>query len=347
MKLNKAQKVLITGAGAPGGPGIIRCMQAVENIEVCIADANEFATGKAFCNEFYLIPKATDKNFAETVLQVCIANRVTMILPLVTRELYIFSEHKRLFEEQGIHIVVCDFEILEKVNNKRKLLQHIQAKGIACANFRVVNTLNQFYSGCAELGYPNQAICIKPSDGNGSRGVRIIDDSKNLFDLWLNEKPNNLFIRFEQMEEILKMGEFPELLLMENLPGEEYTIDAIVGKHKIELILPRKRTKMSGGISVAGVFENNKMIIEYCRQILSSLAVIGPIGLQVKEDKMGHFKLIEINPRLQGTSVAAMGMGINLPYLAIKAYLGEEIESHEVDSIWGTRFARYYNETYF
>ena len=103
---------------------------------------------------------------------------------------------------------------------------------------------------------------------------------------------------------------------------------------------------MNAGISVQGTFLKNEKIIEHCTNILASLNLSGPIGLQFKEDNNGEFKLLEINPRIQGTSVAALGIGINLPALAVK----QEFEPINVDTSdiqWGTSFVRYYDEVFY
>ena len=102
---------------------------------------------------------------------------------------------------------------------------------------------------------------------------------------------------------------------------------------------------MSGGISVEGTFVREDSIIAYCRDIIGSLRLRGPIGIQVKRAADGGFRILEINPRIQGTSVSAMGLGINLPLMALRSALGEAVAFPEVR--WGTRFIRYWREAYF
>jgi carbamoyl-phosphate synthase large subunit len=136
------------------------------------------------------------------------------------------------------------------------------------------------------------------------------------------------------------------LLVSEYLPGAEYTVDCLVQNGRPKLVLPRSREKMNSGISVQGTFQKNEQIISYCKEILLSLNLSGPIGIQVKQNKEGLFQLLEINPRLQGTSVAALGLGINLPVLAIEQAFGEI--KVDPDSIaWGTSFVRYYEEAFY
>jgi carbamoyl-phosphate synthase large subunit len=57
--------------------------------------------------------------------------------------------------------------------------------------------------------------------------------------------------------------------------------------------------------------------------------------------------LVEVNPRVQGTIVAALGAGVNLPLLAIKQEMGLDIEPIELNVKWGTRFSRYWTEVFY
>jgi carbamoyl-phosphate synthase large subunit len=73
----------------------------------------------------------------------------------------------------------------------------------------------------------------------------------------------------------------------------------------------------------------------------------GPNGLQVKRGEDGHFYVLEINPRLQGSTTTAMGMGINLPVLAVKQAMGMNIKPLMPEPHWGLRFVRYYEDAWF
>ena len=338
-------KVLMTGAGAPGGPGIIKGLKQDKNIDLLVCDANPNASGRYLNEKFKTIPSANDDNFIDTILSLCKETKIDIIFPLVTLELFKFSKNKKLFENEGIKIIVSDYDSLIIANNKSSLYKHLYQNKIITPDFYVINNFDQINNAFLKLGYPEKPVCIKPSVSNGSRGVRIIDNTKNEFDLLFNFKPNSLYMKYNKLIDILRETNFPELLASEYLPGDEYTIDSIVTKGKPEIIIPRKRSKMSGGISVAGEFENNQEIISYCQDILNSLKLSGPIGLQVKKSKDGIFKILEINPRIQGTSIAAFGAGINLPLLSIYSILGLKYKLPIMK--WNTKFIRYYNEVYY
>ncbi|HVF80449.1 MAG TPA: ATP-grasp domain-containing protein [Flavisolibacter sp.] len=338
-------KVLMTGAGAPGGPGIIKALQSA-GYKLYVGDCNAFASGRFMNEKFIELPPADNNEFIDFILSYCLENGVQVIFPLVTRELFKFAQNKKRFDEKGIKVIVSDYDALSIANDKGKLYSHLSGQEVLVPHFRIVHTITDLAAAVKELGYPAKAVCIKPTISNGSRGVRILQQSIDEFDLLFSQKPNNLYSSLEKIMKILEGRAFPELLVSEYLPGIEYTIDTLVYKGVPKLILPRSRTKMNSGISVQGTFIKNDEIIGYCEQIICTLHLSGPIGLQVKKGEDGVFKLLEINPRIQGTSVAALGVGINLPALAVKQEF-EPVDIVESAIKWGTSFVRYYEELFY
>jgi carbamoyl-phosphate synthase large subunit len=344
-------KILITGAGAPGAAGILSSLQIDDSLSITIADKNPNAVGKYLNTKgnFWHIPDAKMPYFIDTVLYYCIKNDIKLIFPLVTLELFQFAKYKDLFKKHDIRIIVSDYEYLNIANNKSTLLKHLSSNNIPTPDFRIVpmGNFEQLLISFKDLGYPTRPLCIKPSISNGSRGVRIIDNTIDKFDILFNQKPNSLYMSFDEMCTILEGKMFPEILVSEVLPGEEYTIDTVNNNGDIKLVLPRIRTRIAGGISIEGKFVKHLDIIEYCRSILSTMTLHGPIGLQVKQDINGQFKILEINPRIQGTSVAALGVGVNLPLAVINQERGDEVNI-DIDSIkWNTHFIRYWKEVFY
>lgn len=339
------KKILLTGAGAPGGPGIIKALSKA-NYFLHVADQNPFASGRFLSHPFVCVPNADDEDFLPFVLAYCKGQEIDVVFPLVTKELFHFAKAKEKFESHGIKLIVSNEHDLQIANDKGRLYQHLLSKKIPVAKFKVVKTFNDLESAAFELGYPAKPVCIKPTVANGSRGVRILKEDADEFNLLFHQKPNHLYTNLDRVRKIVQGMTLPEMLVSEYLPGQEYTVDAIVQDGVPKLILPRSRERMNNGISVQGTFVKNEAIIQYCDQILRSLDLSGPIGLQVKADENGSFRILEINPRIQGTSVAALGAGINLPELAVKQ-LFEAIKIDEKTIGWGTSFVRYYDELFY
>ncbi|HPG11008.1 MAG TPA: ATP-grasp domain-containing protein [Chitinophagaceae bacterium] len=336
----------MTGGGAPGAAGILKCLAAEKNYKVTVADANPEVVGKYLSKNFEVIPVGDDPGFIEKVLAVCKKNKIDIILPLVTRELLSFSGNNSLFEKQGIKVLVSPAESIEIANNKSSLYEFLQWRGIAVPEFRIVETPDQFLIAVKELGYPHNPVCFKPSVSNGSRGFRILDNKIDETDILFNQKPGAAYINYDEAVRILSVKEFPQLLVSEYLTGDEYSVDCLANKGEMIIAVPRLRKKTINGISVAGTFVNNRPIIDYCRQIINELKLHGNIGIQVKASGKNEFLLLEINPRVQGTISAGLGAGINLPVLAIKQELGEPISVNELNVKWGTEFYRYWEDLF-
>ena len=343
----KASKVnlLMTGGGAPGGPGIIKCFQTDSRINLFVGDMDSGASGKHLTRNFILLPSADDPDFIDKILSIAIDNKINVIFPLVTKELFRFSESIKVFEDNGISVVVSDNKSLMIANDKIALYKHLDKKGISLPSFREVNTVKALNKAVFDLGYPKKQVVIKPGVSNGSRGVRILSEEIDQYDLMFNYKPNHLYTNLSELNNILLNKPIPPMLVSEYLPGPELTIDSIIDKDgEILTLLIRSRDKMNNGISTAGRFIHSPEVEEYCSSILKSMNLFGPIGIQLKEVN-NSFKVIEMNPRIQGTSVAALGLGINLPVLSISSLLGWKVDLSPNKS--GIGFSRFYDEVYF
>jgi carbamoyl-phosphate synthase large subunit len=161
------------------------------------------------------------------------------------------------------------------------------------------------------------------------------------------QKPYNTYITYAHALKILTSQPFPPLVVTEYLPGEEYSVDCLADSGKAVLVVPRLRQKMINGISVQGRFVEEPDIIRYCKDIITAIGLHGNIGIQVKRSKEGKPLLLEINPRVQGTIVAGLGAGINLPLLAVKMAAGWAIQPEEWQVRWGTSFSRHWTEVYY
>lgn len=344
----KSIKVLMTGAGAPGAPGIISSLRNNNERDITIigVDMNSRASGFSMVDKGYIVPKASDKNFIDEIMRICKSENVDVVLPLVTKELFKFAESKQCFENEGVKVSISDNESLQIANDKGKLIDFMAEKGLSIPLYRVVKSVKEFKQATKDLGYPQRPVCFKPTVSNGSRGFRVIDPKIDKSYLLFNTKPNSTYITYDEIIDILDaMEEMPELIVMEYLPGEEYSIDILAKKGESIYVIPRRRDRMVGGISVAGTVVNDEEIIQYCKDIIKILNSSGNIGIQVKRNIEGKPMILEINPRVQGTIVLCTGAGVNMPYYGIKLALGEEIP--KVDIKWNTQMIRYWNEVYY
>lgn len=339
--------ILITGAGAPGAAGIIHCLRQDPSLHIIGADANADASGKILTDEFVVIPRADNPEFLPTLKRIALDRNVQVIMPLVTRELLLFASVQEEWKQLGIQVMVSSLRSLEIANDKGALYSFLQQSGIPVPQFIRVENLAEMEMALHRLGFPESTVCFKPCKANGSRGFRILHPNPDELHLLFQEKPSHTYIRWNDARRILSSGEWPPLLVCEYLPGEEFSVDCLVIPGQEPLIVPRRRDRIVQGISTAGTFLNDSEIIDYCKAILIACELTGNIGIQVKRNHAGAPRILEINPRVQGTISAGLGAGVNLPLLAVGHALGKKVDLSAITPIWGTRFVRVWQELFY
>ncbi len=340
--------ILLTGAGAPGAPSIIKCLRknGERDIKIVGVDMNENSTGRRLVDSFYTVPAARDDNYIPAIKAICEKEKPDIILPLVTRELIKYGQSEEDFRKMGIVISISDLSALEIINNKANLLTAMRDLGMETPEFVVANTAEEVREGIAKLGYPDKAVCVKGAEGNGSRGVRILDPNKSRFDLFFNEKPNSLYIGYnELMETLEEKDEIPQMLVMEYLPGQEYGVDALCDHGKVLCMAGRYNYAVNSSIPQGCIIENREEPFAIAKKIIEEMNVDGNINFDFMYDKDNNPRLIEINPRLSATIVSYAPAGINFPYLRMKQLLGEDLGELKVKE--GIRMQRRYNEIFF
>lgn len=344
--LNKIN-VLVTGGGAPGAAGIIRCIRESEHYHIVAGDVKEDCVGKFLADDYVQLLPGDDRGFADAVLNICREKKISLVLPLVTKELFSFSAALETFAAEGVRILVSPPPALRTANNKGALYDFFGKESFIPA-YKRCSTVKELEQAIGELGYPSRAVCFKPCLSNGSRGFRILDEHIDRFEHLFQQKPGNAYTTWNEVKEILKDKKIPELLVSEYLPGEEYSVDAVCTEGRLIAALPRKRSRMIGGISVEGEFEQNETLLTYTQTIVTALQLHGNIGLQFKKDSAGAFKLLEVNPRVQGTVSACLGAGLNVVLMALDYAAGKSIPSTAAGTIrWGTKFIRFWSEVFY
>ena len=139
-------------------------------------------------------------------------------------------------------------------------------------------------------------VFLKPDVGQGSKGC-LVTKSK------------------EDVE--LAFQKDPSLLILEYLPGKEYTIDCF-SDNEGNLIYSqgRQRERILNGISVHSMPVDRPEFEDYAKKILSKIPFNGVWFFQLKENTRGQLVLMEIAPRVAGTMALSRLKGVNLPLLA-------------------------------
>ncbi len=343
----KTITVLLTASGSQFAPGIIRCLKnnGEREIRVIGCDMSDDPTCPYLVDKFYKVPSAKHEDFAKILIDICKKEKVDIYLPQMSAELPVLLEYIHEFEKVGTVVsMTCD-ETLNIANNKLFLFEHLKTHGIEVPRFEKVCSLEEFEKGLGLLGYPEKPVCVKIPDSSGSKGIRVIDANKSRYDIFVNEKPSSLIVSKEDIVSTLQQAQaFPDLLLMEYMPGDEYTIGLVADKGKVLYIGGRRSPVMQMSIAQETIAEYNERAYTIATQVVESLKLDGNIGMDFMFDENGVAQLMEINPRIDATVSLFAAAGLNLPYLRVKQLLGEELPVVKIN--YGVRLKRRYLETF-
>ncbi|MFW6385112.1 MAG: ATP-grasp domain-containing protein [Halodesulfurarchaeum sp.] len=337
--------VLMTGAGAPGASGIVRSLRSNDDLDVRIVgvDMNEDVYGFSLVDAYDTIPAGGDGDYIPEMVDVAEREQADVILPLTTAELRPLSANRDAFDAT---VMVSDPGPLHNANDKGALYEFLDENGFASTpEFRRVDSESTFVDAVESLGYPDEPVCFKPPVASGMRGFRILDERFDRLTRLLEKKPDEAVTTLSEIRPVLASADtFPELVVMEYLPGEEYSVDVLAMENDVRPVVPRTRSRTRAGITFQGVVEKRADLIEEAAAITRGIGLEYNVNLQFKHDGNGRPKLIEINPRVSGTIIMSVGAGANLPALAVGYALGQT--PPQVDVQWGTRMSRYWQEVF-
>jgi carbamoyl-phosphate synthase large subunit len=339
--------VLYTSAGGLGYPSHVGCLRAIKERKIKIVGTaqGEDAAGLAFVDVGYAIPKPCNVDYIDVIFEICKEEKVQVVIPAAPQELVIFAQAKDRFEQNGIKMVISPLESLRVASNKYLLYKYCNKESIPTPKYFMVRSNREFKDAVLDLGYPQKGICFKPVVSSGSRGFRILTTKTKKLDLLLADQPDGAFVTFEDICALFdEAKEFPELMVMEYLTGNEYSVDVVVDNGKALVVVPRIREKVILGASFIGSVVKHEEIIKYSEQVTSGLKLHGAVGMQFKLDSEGIPKILEVNARPHGALMLSVAAGVNILYLAIKVALGEGFAQPKIR--WGTRMLRFYNEIY-
>lgn len=343
MSSSKQINVLIpSGAGAPGFAGIQECLREDSKIRIISGDTNQNAYGKALSDRFVHMPPSNSDEFIDKLIEVCEEEEIHVGLPITTRELWPISSNIDRLKKYSTKWLISKYKALEIANDKGRLHQFAQELNIPVPMGKVCKSREELMGYAQSQFERTERLFFKPTKGNGSRGIGLITREVEPV---ANEKMDVVSRTLDEWEKRIPEVLETSVLVAEYLVGKEYSVDVLMNEGIAIAIVPRSRDKMVSGISVSGTFVENHEIIENSKRLLEALCLHGPIGVQWREDQNGKAKLLEINPRLQGTTSTLRHAGINIPLAAVHSALNLPFDlSNEIK--WGNSFTRHWKDVF-
>lgn len=267
------KRYLVTAIGGDIGASVVRCMEKIYNEGNLIGcDISPYVAGYEGVNEFFLAPPYKEEiEYMECIYRECINRKITHILPMTEGEIKLFDEHRKMFQNAEIKLMINDSDVLSCCFSKFRTAQVIKALGMPFLKTRLPE------DDITDLEFP---VIVKSDSGCGSKSVRI---AYNVFelDIYIQQVENAV------IQEYIGTND------------EEYTVG--VFSDGVEVVdIAFKRILGFGGMSirVEKVVESEIQMI--CKKIANYFHLKGAINIQMRKYNNKYY-VFEINPRISST----------------------------------------------
>ena len=227
------------------------------------------------------LPFVTDSSFCNALRTVIADKRIDAIFPATDMAITCL---KRIEKEIGCPVIAPSLDTTEICLSKQK-------------NY---NTLGNIVRTPAVYNSKPESfpVFIKPSIGHSSIGAKKIESQESLD---------------------RALSETPDIMILEYLPGEEFTVDCFTDKNgELLFSAARKRNRIKDGISVNTTFaENQEQFKQMAEAINSTIRFRGAWFFQVKRADNGQLCLLEVAARFGGSSILCKAIGVNLPLMTL------------------------------
>lgn len=266
--------------------------------KVFIVDSDiEHSAAAQVAEKAFKIGKISDFNYVDSLLQICITNKIKLVIPTIDTELGLLSKSRDKFSEHGINIIVSNSNIVAHANTK------IASKIF----FEKLNLKTPKLYNKDKYKLP---LYIKPNRGNSSIDNFVI---KRESDLCKKHFTNRNFLFFEYID---------------RTQFDEFTCDLYYDKNSVlKCVIPRKRIQVRAGEVTKAITKKNELVEFFKTELLTIKGIRGCINIQCFLHKINkEIIIIEMNPRFGGGYPLSYFAGGNYPKWLIQEYLlNEEI----------------------
>lgn len=313
------RRVMITAAGTVTAQSLIKALHDDGRATfVAAGDMDPLNATRAFVDEFVLLPRASDAEFARRVCDEAQRMRIDLLVPLIVESEFLPLDAQRSrFDAIGCRLAVPPREIFVRTGDKLEFAQFLSEIGVP-------GPATQAYTPAIEVErFP---VYLKPRRGSGSVGTARIESLHSLHE---TARGRN------------------DLIVQEAVEGTEFTVDCFAAQPgRVVAAVPRERIAIKAGVSVKGRTYRHAEIERIARSVVEKSGLRGPANVQGMLRADDSFSIIEMNPRFSGTLALTTAAGINFASLLIDLFEGTPLPDLLGRHEDGVTMMRYWSEVF-
>lgn len=255
---------------------------------VIATDCSNIAPAIYEADKFYIVPRITEPNYLDCILDICKKEHVKGVLSLIDPELSLLAKNKERFNELGVTVIGSDYDLCELTFNKWNMYQWLRDYGYKCAKSYIDK---EAFDKDVEEGKINYPVFVKPICGSASIAVSKVFNKETI---------DFLFSKSEG------------LMIQEFLDGQEIGADCyidMISKEVVSIFTKKKLVMRSGETDKAVSFKDEKLF-ELIKKFCNESRYTGQIDIDIF-DVNGEYYISEVNPRFGGGYPHAYECGCN------------------------------------
>lgn len=246
--------------------------------------------------------KWSDQEVVADIETIAWLKKIDLIIPLQDEAVLLLAEHQ---DEMPCHCLVGSYDSANVAFDKWFYSIFILDNFPEIYIPSFIPESKEFLGNIIEF---NKKI-IKPKKGFNSKGLHIITNSSDVWELNIND------------------FEWSKYFVQDFIDGQEYTVDAYINREgKFIDAVPRIRIRVDGGEVVTSETIEYPQLVNYTRDIGLKLGIIGPYNTQFIIDKWNRIYTTETNARFGGGCTLSIAAGLDM----VDFVCGDYLDGHYV-----------------
>lgn len=256
----------------------------------------------------YPDPGAEPERFLDAIAKEVARGGHSLIFPTGGADTALLARHRDRFP---VPVAAPPFALIDLANDKEALLRKAEAAGVPIpkTHFDAEDRVAEI---AREARWP---LLVRPNRGSGGRGL----------------------VRVERAEELAPAiarvaAAFGRVLVQEFVPSAQkgYGCSGVVGLDgKVAALFCHRRLReypVGGGPATLVESVHDPALVSQAERLLAALNWTSVAMTEWRRDERdGVFRLIEINPRMWGSSHLALDAGVDIPWLLAEVHRGRPV----------------------
>ena len=312
MTLSKPN-ILVLDGDHKNALAIVRHFGSEYNIDVISHSKYSVCFFSKFVKDKYIVsnPKKDEEGFVEDLFKILKKKNYLLIIPVSYISYQICSRYKKRIKTYT-HITIADYKLIDLASNKIETYKLAEQLIIPYPKTYYINRLEELDN--LKIDFP---CVIKAPFEAGKNIVEYANDKEDLK---------------TKYKKICKDNGFVDTLpiIQEYIQGSGAGFFAFYKNGELKNYFMHRRIReypVTGGASTVAESFYDENILYHGKKILDFLKWEGVAMVEFKrDDKIGEFKLMEINAKLWGSLDLALESGVDFIKMLIEDALGKEIE---------------------